>query len=51
MIKIGLWLAEKGFIPDFLLRIAIRKLSLDRLEDDSLLSENQTLQLLLKREQ
>ena len=43
MIKIGLWLAEKGFIPDFLLRIAIRKLSLDRLEDDSLLSEKSNI--------
>ena len=39
MIKLGLWLAEKGFIPDFLLRIAIRKLSLTRLADKSLLSE------------
>jgi cyclopropane-fatty-acyl-phospholipid synthase len=37
--KLGLWLAEKGFIPDILLRVAIRKLSLTRLKDKSLLSE------------
>ena len=39
MMKLGLWLAEKGFIPDILLRVAIRKLSLTRLKDKSLLSE------------
>ena len=38
MMKLGLWLAEKGLIPDFFLRIAIRKLSLSRLEDKSLIS-------------
>ena len=41
--RLGLWLAEKGFIPDFLLRIAIRKLSLSRLEDKSLLSEKSNI--------
>ena len=43
MMRLGLWLAEKGFIPDFLLRIAIRKLSLSRLEDKSLLSEKSNI--------
>ena len=41
--RLGLWLAEKGYIPDFLLRIAIRKLSLSRLEDKSLLSEKSNI--------
>ncbi len=43
MMRLGLWLAEKGFIPDCLLRIAIRKLSLSRLEDKSLLSEKSNI--------
>ena len=45
--RLGLWLAEKGFIPDFLLRIAIRKLnSLGGSICLDLLSEEQLQQLI-----
>ena len=31
--KPAIWLAEKGYVPEFLLRVAIRRLLAERLRD------------------
>ena len=39
--NIGIWLAERGFIPDFLLRIAVRLISKARIKNTNDFSDSE----------